>query len=141
MILARRSLHIKELVIRAAVNLNRPGSILCHRDWTVQIPWTQDQLLQLIVREETAGSSHSILVITPPKWPCLYLTAQQEVLVRTSFLFGSRNDEESCFVARKSFSNLNDQCFLWMGSAWCSACGLDTSSVLHNLRFPVSDGS
>lgn len=40
-----------------------------------------------------AGSSYSVPVIIPLAWPCLYLTVLQEVLMRTLFLFDSKNDE------------------------------------------------
>lgn len=45
------------------------------------IPWLQDELSQLTVTEEPAGSSHLVLAIMPPGWPCLYLEVQLEVLM------------------------------------------------------------
>lgn len=41
-----------------------------------QIPWLQDGLIQLMVMEEPVGSSHLVQAITPPVWPCFYLTVQ-----------------------------------------------------------------
>lgn len=40
------------------------------------------------------GSSHLVLAITPPAWPCLYLKVHQELLTQTSFLFDSEKDEQ-----------------------------------------------
>ena len=44
------------------------------------IPWLQDKLSQLVSTEVLEGSSHLVPVITPPAWPCLYLTVQEAVL-------------------------------------------------------------
>lgn len=60
-----------------------------------------------------SGGSHRQLslcpTITPPVWPCLYLTVQQQVLVWTACLLGGRNDEQRCFPVRKPCNILNDQ--------------------------------
>jgi len=56
-------------------------------------PLATGQPQQHIVTPEPAGSSPSEPDIMPPAWPCLYLTAQEEVLMKTSFLFDCRGDE------------------------------------------------
>jgi len=48
-------------------------------------PWAKPS--QLVLTEEPAGSSRLLPAITPPARPWLYLTAQQEGLVRALFLF------------------------------------------------------
>ena len=50
-----------------------------------RVPWPWGHLSCITVMEPPAGSSHAIPAISPPAWPCLYLTMQQEVLMRTSF--------------------------------------------------------
>lgn len=49
-----------------------------------------------------AGSFHTVPALTPPAWPCLYLTALQEALMRALFLSNSKNDEYGCFLLRKA---------------------------------------
>lgn len=52
----------------------------------LRVPRRQGKLRPPTVTEEPAGSSHSVLVITPPVCPCLCLKMQQ-VLMGTSFFF------------------------------------------------------
>lgn len=105
------------LLTRRAVNLSWPKPVLCcaaHTAWllcvscTAQTPWLQDQVSQLILVEEPAGSSHLPPAIMPPAWPCLYPTVQQELLTRTSFLLDRRNDEQSCILLRKPYTSSKD---------------------------------
>lgn len=49
-----------------------------------------------------AGSFHALPGLTPPAWPCLYLTALQEALMRALFLSDSKNDEYGSFSSKKS---------------------------------------
>lgn len=49
--------------------------------------------------EVPVGSSRSCPAILPLMWPGLCLTVRQEILMQTSFLSDSRNDEQSCFLA------------------------------------------
>lgn len=53
-----------------------------------QILWPQENITQLLVAGEPAGSAHRVRAITPPAWPRLCLEVQQEVLVRTSYGIG-----------------------------------------------------
>lgn len=84
-ILTGRPLYTEELVVYLTVNLSSP-SLRCaaHTAWpsglccAAHIPQPQDKL---IIAEEIRGSSHLVLVIIPPACPCLYLKAQQEVLI------------------------------------------------------------
>ena len=76
---------IEHTVLRAALCCTYSTAIkpvLCCTD-----PLATGQPQQHVVTQEPAGRSHSVLVITSPAWPCLYLTVQQDVLMKTSFLF------------------------------------------------------
>lgn len=82
-------------MIYITVNLSMPRPVLCCPSiiafglcCAAQIPWLQGTLSQIIVREDHAGSSLLVLVITLPVWPCLYLKVQKEVLMWTSFMNG-----------------------------------------------------
>lgn len=104
-------------------------------------PSAEDRLSQAMVTEEPTGSSHSVPTITPPASPCLYLTVQQQVLMRTSSLFGSRNDEWSCLLVRKPYKSLNDQHGVTTaetGSAWSVAPRLEFHTAPHNSASPAS---
>lgn len=58
------------------------------------VPRLQGELPRLVMAaEEPAGSSHLVLAITPPAWPCLYPRVQQGVLMQNSFLSDSTNDD------------------------------------------------
>lgn len=89
LILNEKPLHI-ESVIHTTVNPGTGLSCAACSAWWLEavlcctIPWLQDKLSQLVLTEKPEGSSHLVPAITPPAWPCLYLTVQQEVL-RASF--------------------------------------------------------
>lgn len=89
-------------------------------------PSAEDRLSRVMVTEEPTGSSHSVPTITPPASPCLYLTVQQQVLMRTSSLFGSRNDEWSCLLVRKPCKSLNDQHGVTTADRVCMKCCAQT---------------
>lgn len=152
MILTRRPSYIKELVIGKKVNLSTASPVPCCAahpawpsclSWAAQIPWLQDHVSWLIATEEPTGCSHWVLAIATPSCSCLYPKVQQEVRMWASFLFDSRNDEQSCFHVRKSHSNSNDQngvtlpmvgictvCCMWLRGLW----------KLYNPGFPAPKG-
>lgn len=105
----------------------------------------QTQPTPLPVKAEPAGSSHHVPEITPPVWLCFYLKAQQEVLMWTSFLFESRNDEESCFLALPKFRGwcLQDVLHLHQGIIQCwtfrvASTERDTKLPLFSSHFSVT---
>ena len=78
-ILTRRLLFIKELAVYVTVNLSGCRPVLrcaahtaCPSDlcWAAQVSWPQHKLSRVTVTEQPAGSSHLVLSITPPVWPC-----------------------------------------------------------------------
>lgn len=73
-----KALYIKELVIHITADQSTPKSVLpCMSSvafrlcCAAEISGLQDQLRNLAVAEEPAGSSHLVPVITPPAWPHL----------------------------------------------------------------------
>ena len=71
----------------------------------------------------------------------LPLTVQQQVLTQTSSLFGSRNDEWSCFLARKAYKSSNNQNGVTTAetrSAWSAVPGLELHTAPHNTASPAS---
>lgn len=58
----------------------------------------------------------------PPACPCLDLNVQQ-VFTWTSFLFGSRSDEQGCFLVTKSYTSFSDQNGVTLTTdGVCTAC-------------------
>lgn len=73
LILTRRLLQVQELVIHIEPNLSKGRSVLgCTCRWlsglsrAAQMIWLQDNLSQLVVREEPAGSSHLVPAVALP---------------------------------------------------------------------------
>ena len=86
---------------------------------------TPDPCSEILTRRtgEAGDSSRLVPAIMPPACPRLYLKAQQEALLQTSFLPDSRNDEQSCFLARKSYNSLADQSGVTLPTdRVCAAC-------------------
>lgn len=107
-----------------------PGLCWAVPGLSVIFPGLQE-LDQVTTAEKPPGSSPSVLAITPLARPCLYLKVQQEVLMWTSFLLDSRNDEQSWVLIRKSYNSSNDQNGVTLTQAG-SACGSEAHSVLHS---------
>lgn len=67
------------------------------------------------VTQPADGNSRACQQLPPstsdhtPARPCLPLKVQQDVLMWTSFWFGSRTDEQSCPLVRKFCNSLNGQ--------------------------------
>lgn len=142
-ILTGRPSYLEELVISKKVNWSTPSPALCCAAhpawpsclcWAAQLPRLQDHAGRLVATGEPTGCSHCIPAIATPSCSCLYPKVQQEVLTWASFLFDSRNDEWSCSLVRKSYSNLNDQnvftlstvgvcmvCCVWIGGLFKAA--------------------
>ena len=107
-VLTGRPLYTEEFKIHKTVNLNRPRSVLCctYRLAFRLVPCCTYPLAAGQPWSARCNRSHLVLATTPPPCPCPYLTVQQEGLLWASFLFGSRHDDWSCFLVRKSHNSL-----------------------------------
>ena len=98
-------------------------------------PLAAGHLHQPSVMPELTGSSHS----APPAWPCLYLTEQQQVLMRTSFrkrvVFLWGNYKIAQVMKRESCSPWTGLHLLWAAhcgkSVWAPANATWTRGAQH----------
>lgn len=131
MIMTGRPLYIEELVIHVTAHVSGPKPGLCYAllcfvtctAWpsglslAVHIYWLQDKLTWLTVAEEPTGSSHLVLVITPPVCPFLYWIVQQQVPMGTPFCWTVEMMNRIVFIVRQSYESSEEQNginFLWM---------------------------
>lgn len=103
--------------------------VLCGAELHIQVvlqacAGPQHKLSWVMATEEPAGGSHLVLSITPPAWPCPYLTVEQQFLMWTCGCLMVEVTNTIFFLSKKILQeDSKPKCqwtFLGVGSVQCA---------------------